>query len=312
MSLATFAHAQTNSCGEIDLDKDPTALGLIPKWDQGDTHLCYAFTTAQLVDAYRIKKGDVIGNQFTSPLVLASDTIRKYKDKGTNFSGGRIEHAFSTAREIGSCNSKYISDRWGKYSAPKIINLLNKCYRDGEKEDKNLVAEQCIKDLMDEDVTRDVLPTTGEFVKYLESSREEFISDVLSSGCKERHAIANLPAPTRFFRPRADTDTLVDKVHTLLQSKTPVGVNFCAEVVSNKDHVGHRDEEKKEWICQKGLRHSAIIAGRKMIDGKCNFLIRDTGCEALNKDNQKLCNNGEYYVEDTRLIANTEGLIWLE
>jgi hypothetical protein len=309
---AQTAQAQTETCSEIDLNKDPASLGLVPRWEQGDTQLCYAFTTAQLVDAYRIKKGDLHANQFTSPLVLASQTIQKYHDKGTTYGGGKIEHAFKTAREKGSCNAKYISDRWGKSNAKKIISLLSRCYKKGVKEENKLaVAEQCVQDLLDQEVTRDYLPTTGEFVKHFEESREDFMSAVLSSPCKEMNSLSEIPAPTRYFRPRADTMDMVEKVHGLLADKTPVGVNFCAEAVSDKAHVGHRDEDKKEWICAKGLRHSAIIAGRKMINGKCNFLIRDTGCESLNKSG-KYCENGEYWIEDKHLVANSEGLIWLQ
>jgi hypothetical protein len=298
-------------CSEIDLNKDPASLGLVPRWEQGETQLCYAFTTAQLVDAYRIKKGDLHANQFTSPLILASQTIQKYRDKGTTYRGGKIEHAFKTAREKGSCNAQYVSDRWGKSNAQKILNLLSDCHKRGGKENANrqAVAEGCMQELLDQEVTRDYLPTTGEFAKFLDHSREDFISSVLSSPCKEVNSLAQIPAPNRYFRPRADTLDMVEKVHHLLAEKTPVGVNFCAEAVTDKNHVGRRD--KNEWICSKGLRHSAIIAGRKNIGGKCHFLIRDTGCEALNR-NGKHCENGEYWIEDKHLVQNSEGLIWLE
>lgn len=317
MALSLSAYAQGDDCSEIDLNKDPQALGLVPRWEQGDTKLCYAFATAQLVDAYRIRKGDLQANQFTSPLVLASQTIQSFHDKGTTYAGGKIEHAFKTAREKGACVSKFVTDRWGKSDGKKIINILNRCYKKGDRADDKLadklaVAEECISTLLEEDVTRDYLPTTGEFVKFLEQSREDFISSVLSSPCKEMHSLANLPSPTRFFRPRADTSDMVAKVQSLLENKTPVGVNFCAEAITDKDHVGHRDESKHEWICAHGLRHSAIIAGRKRVGDKCQFLIRDTNCQALNRNGQNICQNGEYWIEDKHLVQNAEGLIWLE
>jgi hypothetical protein len=307
--MGSFAFAQNEACSEIDLNKDPSSLGLVPKWEQGDTQLCYAFTTAQLVDAYRIKTGELNAAQFmTSPLVLASQTIQQYNSKGTTYRGGKIEHAFKTAREKGSCNAKFISDRWGKKTAKKVINLLSQCYARNQKEDKSKVAEECLADLIDEDITKEILPSKEAFEKFLEHSKEDFISSILSSPCKEMH-MAAIPPPKRYFRPKADTMNMVEKVNQLLVEKIPVGVNFCAEAVGDKNHVGHR--QKNEWICNKGLRHSAIISGRKNIDGKCHFLIRDSGCESLNKT-QKLCENGEYYIEEKHLVENSEGLIWLE
>lgn len=312
LTWKSFSNALADSCSDVDLNTDPTALGLVPRWEQGDTQLCYAFATAQLVDAYRIKKGDLHAAQIiTSPLLLASQTIQSFHNKGSTYRGGKIEHAFKTVREKGICNARYVSDKWGKSNSPKILKLLNRCYFRGEKTDKKSVAEECLGQLAEEEIPRDLLPSLLEFTSYLSQPKEDFISSVLSSGCKEKHEMKALPAPTRYFRPQVDTMELVEKVHSLLGNKIPIGVNFCAEAVTDKNHIGHRDNTKKEWICEKGLRHSAIIAGRKNINGKCNFLIRDTSCESLNKTGPH-CTNGEYWIEDTHLVKNTEGLIWLE
>jgi hypothetical protein len=307
----SVANAAPEACSTIDLTAPNEALASVPSWSQGHSNLCYAYSASTLIDAYRFQKGDKDVKHFTSPLLLAARTIEKYSAIGSTLSGGKVEHAFASARNFGSCDIKFISDKLGPYETDRILTTLSDQYKESQKQDsdKSLIAEELIQFLQSAGIRSENLPTMAEVEKNFSLKRDEFVAETLLKFCGDTKNLNAMPSPTLLFRPRATRDELLERLQGLLTARIPVGINFCANVVTNPEHFGYL--EKGEWVCKQRMNHSAIIAGRKIKDGQCQFLVQDSGCDGYAKSN-KGCIAGRYWVPAERMLANTHGIFWLE
>jgi hypothetical protein len=310
VSVST-AFAGTETCSNVDLTAPTQPLASVPSWSQGHSNLCYAYSASSLIDAYRFEKGDKDVKHLTSPLLLAARTIEKYSRIGSTLAGGKIEHAFASARDFGSCDIKVVSDKLGSYNTDRILNTLEDQYKKSKNaaSDKLTIAENVIQFLQSAGISADSLPSVDEVEKNFALGRDEFVAETLLKFCGDPKNLEDLPKPKLLFRPRADAETLSEKVNQLLTAGTPVGANFCANVATDPTHEGHLQDG--EWICKNKMNHSAIIAGRRMKAGKCQYLIQDSGCDGYTNGNAG-CVSGRYWVSSERMIVNTHGIFWLE
>lgn len=306
------AWAADDVCASIELDQDPQGLQQIPAWSQGASNLCFAYTAAQMIDAYRFRHGDKNAAFLTSPLMLALKTVEKYKSRGSHYQGGRVEHAFSTAREVGTCNAKNIPDKLGRYSVDVLVKTLGQFHSKSQQTQgsKLQVAEEVFKFLHSSGVKNDQLPGSGEIEKYIQLEKEEFIAKTLSHTCKDSRKIEDLPLQKTLFQPRRKLEVISERLHSLLNARTPVGINFCSNAVTDPSHKGYWDGQN--WVCIGKKNHSALVAGRKMIQGQCHFLVRDSACRTYPNLPTKECEDGQYWISSEKLLANLEGIYWLD
>lgn len=307
----SLANAAPEACSTVDLTGPNEALSSVPSWSQGHSNLCYAYSASTLIDAYRFQKGDKDTKHFTSPLLLAARTIAKYSTIGSTLAGGKVEHAFASARNFGSCDIKFVSDKLGPYETDRILNFLTDNYQESQKSDSkhDEIAEELVQFLKSAGIRPESLPSVSEVEKNYTLKRDEFVAETLLKFCGDTKVLNAMPSPTLLFRPRATPEELLEKLQGLLSEKIPVGINFCANVVTDPNHKGYL--QNGEWVCKKRMNHSAIIAGRKIRDGQCQFLVQDSGCEGYGKSPSG-CISGRYWVPADRMLANTHGLFWLE
>jgi hypothetical protein len=310
LSLAT-ASAAPEACSTVELSQQIDGFGAIPRWSQGRTHLCYAYSAASLIDTYRFNHGDKDLSHITSPLLLAVKTIENYRASGSTFSGGKIEHAFATARQFGTCNAKIITDRLGPHSTDVLIESLARQYRDALRtpDEKFQNAEKVLRFLQNSGVKAEDLPDENEIEKNFALNQDEFVSHTLLSFCHDTKKLDYLPAPKVLFQPQASSDAIEDRMQNLLSGHTPVGINFCSNVVTDPHHQGKLVGNK--WVCHENLNHSAVVAGRKLINGQCHFLVQDTGCDGYSRV-PGACRQNQYWIEVRQLLANTHGIFWLD
>lgn len=310
------AFAAPEPCSDIDLTAANEPLASVPSWSQGHSNLCYAYSASSLIDAYRFQKGDKDTRHVTSPLLLAARTIEKYSAIGSTLAGGKVEHAFASARNFGSCDIKVVSDKLGSYNTDRILSTLENQYKQANELSgrdpalvKPRIAEQVIQFLQSAGITGDSLPSVNEVERNFSRSRDEFVAETLLKFCGDSKKLEDMPSPKLFFRPRATAETLMERLQTLISQRIPVGINFCANVATDPQHEGYL--LGNDWICQKKMNHSAIIAGRRMNAGRCQLLVQDSGCEGYVKSSPG-CVSGRYWVPADRMIANTHGIFWLE
>jgi hypothetical protein len=310
VSLST-AFAGSETCTNVDLTAPSQPLASVPSWSQGHSNLCYAYSASSLIDAYRFEKGDKDVKHFTSPLLLAARTIEKYSRIGSTLAGGKIEHAFASARDFGSCDIKVVSDKLGSYNTDRILLTLEDQYKKSKATagSKPKIAEKVIQFLESAGISSESLPSVDEVEKNFALGQDEFVAETLLKFCGDTKNLEDLPKPTLMFRPRADAETLTEKLNQLLTSRIPVGVNFCANVATDPAHEGHMQDG--EWICKNKMNHSAIIAGRRMNKGRCQYLVQDSGCDGY-ANGSPGCVSGRYWVSSDRMIVNTHGIFWLE
>ncbi len=290
-------------CSEVNLST------LRPRWSQGTTHMCYAFSVATLIDQYRFSHGDKDFAHSTSPLLLALRTIENFSDVGSSFVGGKVEHAVSAARQFGSCSAKIISDKLGPYSIDVLLKNLQIFYQRSLKDPKTKVAEKVYQFLKNSGLKLDELPVASEIEKDLLLSQDEFITKILLSFCTDIKSLDNLPALKLLFQPQVGSIQILDRIHNLLSAKITLGINFCSNVVTNPTYKGGLKDN--QWHCQDQLNHSAVVVGRKMVNGQCQFLIQDTGCKGYEKKGFA-CQQDQYWLEASQLLDNTHGIFWLD
>lgn len=294
-----------SDCSEVNLST------LRPRWSQGTTHMCYAFSVATLIDQYRFSHGDKDFEHTTSPLLLAMRTVENFNALGSTFSGGKVEHAISTARQFGSCSAKIISDKLGPYSLDTLLKNLQIFYQRSfqMKDTKTRAAKKIYQFLKNAGLKTEDLPSADEIEEDLILSQDEFITKILLTFCTDNKMLDNLPALKLLFQPQVGPAQILDRMNNLLLAKTPFGINFCSNVVTDSSYQGSFNGD--QWYCKDQLNHSAVVVGRKRRNGQCQFLIQDTGCTGYAKKGFA-CQDNQYWLDASQLLTNTHGIFWLD
>lgn len=273
--------------------------------------MCYAFSVATLIDQYRFSHGDKDFEHTTSPLLLAMRTVENFNALGSTFSGGKVEHAISAARQFGSCSAKIISDKLGPYSLDTLLKNLQIFYQRSfeMKDTKTRAAQKIYQFLKNAGLKTEDLPSPDEIEEDLILGQDEFITKILLNFCSDNKMLDNLPALKLLFQPQVGPVQILDRMNNLLTAKTPFGINFCSNVVTDSSSQGGFHED--QWYCKDHLNHSAVVVGRKRRNGQCQFLIQDTGCIGYAKKGFA-CQDHQYWLGASLLLTNTHGIFWLD
>ncbi|WP_374076491.1 hypothetical protein [Bdellovibrio bacteriovorus] len=242
--LSSLAFA--DDCAEIRLDQ--TLMAHVPTADQGSTNLCYAYSAAQLIDAYHDSQTRGLLPR-TSALALAARTILLTPNSASGLYGGWVQDSLRLARNEGTCANP----------------------AEGE-----LNPDEAVKDL-----------------------------EGLSS-CAPKIELP-LPEETSLHRKDVGGAGLKEGLQQTLSSLKPVAINFCAEVVTQRNFTpGYGGFGS----C---ARHYAVAVGRKQINGQCYILVRDSQCAKYKmKDGSAVCEKSQFWINIHQLINNTDILTYLK
>lgn len=304
LPLATIANPASD-CPSLQIP-------IASHWNQGNTHLCYAYAPATLIDQYRYSRGDKDRNHISSPFLLALKTMERYEQEGSTLKGGKIEHAFYTAKTFGTCSALKISDHLGNATTEVILQDFTRIHTLAQKSatDKKQAVNEVFKFLKNSEIKSEEWPAANEIEKSLALSLTEFLTRTLLPFCEGTKDLGTMPDVRLFFRPDGSGEEIVQEAQRLLKLNIAVGINFCANVATDPSHKGRMQDSK--WVCAKNKNHSALIAGQKLVNGQCQFLVHDTGCEGYEKDSPGRCNQGQYWVDSESLTQNLHGIFWLE
>ena len=276
----------------------------MPQYNQGFTGLCYAYTGIQMFDYWRQTKGLRISKD-----VLLSDAIYaglltrlKFNTTSPDFEGGFTSQVLYGIKMKGMCRSDVIQKSLKQFAVKNKIDtrefyeaVLNYVTRkrswknfDGfwdafqekivnaarggviklfkrrkvySKTKFKLVYEK-LKPYIDKDnltgFYRDVFKDCSKPGNYyLNSKKIPLVQEISIDGHYEESQ------KKKFYL----------QIHTLLEKKQIIGIEYCAQVLTFKNaNLFYKNRRIKN----KCYRHASLIVGRRVQEGKCQLLLRNS------------------------------------
>jgi len=309
-------------------------MSKIPVYDQSGVGICYSYAASALIDAYRFSHGDSNYGHFTSPVY--SSVITKEQDEGSSIEGGQIFNVIKYVKEHGSCSHQAIIKRWGDtyvniYAIDYLISKFNKFKSDYQK--LCLKKHSYVKNIHDAllgcttverasvSLPVSLVPTIDVIEKYLEQENPfTFVRKIMEKTCEGNTLMVDLPdLRTEIFDQQfSDSfDEARNKIKSLIDGKLnqsnpqPVGISFCSTIF--KEGKGHRSISTRntylsyfvdDYEGENCLPHAAAVIGRRMHEGKCQYLIRNsygTDCYKYNWP----CEGGNVWIDEEDIFDNT-------
>lgn len=358
LMLIFSSHVFASNCEEVNLVTEKNSpFKKVPVYDQDGAGICYAYAATQLVNYYLVKKGQSrsihptwaalkyaesswFKNQLTSG--LAVDTIKALKEAGVcseeQVSKGLKEWATKAKlkeSELIGFLEKVVPQISAQYRSAGYSRNPFKAPLPSEAEVKATI-QKAIKDF------KPYCTASAELDKLMPEllnigimSSERVIASLVINECKKITKL-NIPTPIR-DRPKTDDD--YGKIlKTKLNSKTLTALSYCANILKDPKYDGI---QSSMWDSRKSASdcggHESIIAGKKMINNQCHFLLRNSWGAGFNSGTKKwkcLCknkktgafldncesskhNNGQYTVEgcwisESAINKNSYGITYLD
>lgn len=161
----------------------------------------------------------------------------------------------------------------------------------------------------------------AEVLQSLRWGRTNFVKDTVESVCGPLLK-PKIPESTLHHFWNEKNDTPPDDVYRAqstkkviskaLQSKKPIAVQFCQEVVTDPMHIGrYTGESPPLFTCEKKGNHAAVVVGRQFNkkNKRCELLVRDSYCENYKRPphmTEDFCKNGQYWISENDLAYNTQ------
>ena len=287
-----------DDCSDMRLDKNGGPLEKIPIMDQGGTNLCYAYSAAQMIDAYRFSHGDNNYKHLTSPLGVAI-TYKSNDENSNDLDFGRHTGAINQTIRAGSCSLKSLPIEYRDLPIEEMLYMITTELENFENEN----AKDLYCDLKYYGIKIDSIKGLKEI-----ANNKKFYLELFKKTCETRRIDiprATMKAhqlPSISKRESVLTSLLLNRLNRT--NPQPVGIMYCTNIRTNKKTFGISnsnivDKEK----C--GDLHASIVIGKRINkkNGKCEFLVRDsfgTSCHPYDWP----CENGQFWVEASALTRN--------
>ncbi len=276
-------------CDSVDLNADENSpLRKIPVYDQGKSGTCYAQAGSVVLDYYRLKKDP--NAQLSNPLFMATQS--KLDDLGNPIGGekrvhgGQAADAINAVRKRGLCKSAAIDQCFEELHAKfpdkanaEIVGLIDRVLKG---ESPTTPAPECESEEDSAKALREFVAGKGWEGKFsVEVLRETF------GACQGNLiSLAEVPAAIPYYNVSEEKMGLI--VDVLLNEGTPISLSMaspvlrevdarCVKVTADKS----RKTIKTGGACKNAagdpdFLHEVVITGKKVIDGKCQLLIRNS------------------------------------
>ncbi len=301
-----FVVGAWGTCPNVRLDN--TTLKSVPVLDQDGSGICWAYSAALLIDAYRFSHGDENTDKITSPIGLAVRSASQ-DQRATNGSGF-VSIALAAAFRDG-----FVCD----HNSVSLIYKSTDFHRSESSKfwtstfDKPLFANlECpLGGIVDQIIGRQTRNTIG----VLREIELTSITNEVKNLCKRQVIDVKLPKPQarnvinlRGFPDRSYVSSFLSARLSLLNPQ-PVAIAYCEDVLRDKS-IRSVDSSGKRVDC-KNHHLSVVIGSRPTDDGKCEFLVRNSyGASCV--PYAWPCKRGQVWVHQDALSYNIEGFTWLE
>ncbi|QDK36763.1 C1 family peptidase [Bdellovibrio sp. NC01] len=275
-------------CGDMDLNQGANSpFNKIPVYDQDGTGICYAYTTAQMTDYYRFKKGDT-SYDLTNPVYAAYDTYgTKNPFKANSLYAGVATDVNDAIRAKGVCSDKEVKARLAEYmkvsggSEAEVLHFLETVYQ-------NLNPKSNKTDWTK--VSSVMTSTTGVSCKQQEQLKSVALKrnvmgasapavlQNLFKNCKT-HPVKVPDIEVFQFGSDVNMKRAMDKG---LNQTMPAQLMVCANLFTDKSYKGVvKKSQNSQRDAMDGTRpdceaHSILVTGRKSINGQCSYLVRNS------------------------------------
>ncbi len=302
-------------CSTIDLNESKSSpFNKIPIYDQDGVGLCYSYAAVQMVDYYRLLKGQK-NVELTNPLYAAWLSVFKDPKILKNLDlkgGGYVEDVVSALKKHGACSDKdtkkallSLMKASGKSEA-EILNFLQLMF----KGQFSLIDEKSKQRLFNRlenemglncsqfNATVDLLKIKKILGLYPSYILEGFLKDCRTSEINVPNLVKyNIGSDEKFKK-------IIDQS---FERKLPpqVSINCSEEFFSTPAKDNGRNILGLR-ISQSCGMHAVVLAGRKKINNECSYMIRNSygafwypkgasscACKLKNGNYKSHCQKGE-------------------
>jgi hypothetical protein len=307
----------------------------MPAYQQKSSPICYAYASIQLVDFWRQTQGIKITEELmlTDPIYVAYLTrqyslIKDYS-KSTNLSGGTLSHAIHSIKELGLCRGDVLKNIIKELALNKNVDItldnlniyLEKVFLKYPKFKQKVFKLNILKPLATT-YNLDVAKIKSMLTPHLENGNIITFMNELFAPCKHPKSIIvssrYIPNPYTYEANTSEKrDNLKMVLRGLLNKKMaqPAGLSFCYNVLMQKTYRGltfQDNELVKRPDCD---YHSVLLVGKKMINNKCHYLLKNTWSEDAKYDwevKRDLNNKTQgIWVDEEAITENIHTLVWL-
>lgn len=276
----------------------------MPQYDQGFTELCYGYTGIQMFDYWRQTKGlrvtkDIaLSDAIYGGLLTRMISYREIDD----LQGGNTYKVLSGIRRYGMCRPDVIQNSLKEFALKLNIDsrefyeaILNYVTRkrswsnfDGfwdafQNKLVNAARGGVIRLFKKRKVySKANFKLIYEKLKpYIDKGNlTAFYMDVFKDCPKKGNYYLNskkLPYPRQMRIEGAHNEGIKDKfyskLHSLLDEKKVIGIDYCANVLSFKNSKNFKKNNQVKNGC---MRHASLIVGRRVHEGNCQLLVRNS------------------------------------
>ena len=308
----------------------------LPVLDQGTAGICYAYTAAQMIDAYRFAHGDKRKGHLTSPLQMAALYKARYpnsteelskRDDVDALSGGVPITSVSEALLYGSCSKKRSDELQNSSNLDLKIARLIALYK--AKDYPNETIDKIANSVLCEfDIETKAEPKMTSLLKSIKNalelkSEQDFIYELMNTMCSQPYKIEIKPPAKIVSHLYSDSHTTGGNTEAVLKflrnafnsnPKTPAAISYCSNILRDKNYTGGIASSyfQTKLVCKR--RHGSIVIGRRLNSktNTCQYLVQNTWGSSCNPYPDHDCENGSVWIDEKQLTENTYEIFRLE
>lgn len=292
--------ANASSCKDVRLDDPGKPFSKMPVLNQGKTDLCYAFVAKQMIEYYLLSHGKLPGDipDFSVLQIAANSKIAE--ENSDKLSIGFAHNSINGSVRNGLCKNASTELKIDPADLTEFIEFIE---RDRD-------VQQKIESLRCENKTSLPYYELLSQISPLLNSKYAFLR--MYAGCKDRLYLKEIPEATWVYHQQKTLSERTRKITSTIQKQLnqpnpqPVSVAFCWNTLYNKNTSGIINATSySKAECVHDL-HVALVIGQKEVNGKCQFLIRNSkgiSCEGYDWPCEK--ETGQIWVDSEVLTRNT-------
>jgi hypothetical protein len=298
ISISISAGAKGFSCHKVNHYDDPDSpLHEMDVCDQGPLGVCYATTAAQMIN-YELA-GQVKGKASKTVSVHPLWIAYLYKKDDIGFSAGIASKSAHVVRRHGICPAPVIQQSIKDFVGSAWMNgyqlfcMIEKFQKNWTGEVNARVAYQkahqsCMGwGTFNEDVYDNMVDLISDASGTMKKPNSYKMARQIFHSCYKPGVIQK----KKIGRLDVECDDCTDKdvqkeISEGLVKGEMVGVDYCAEVLDDKNYEGIGKGRNSSWqFTPRGNKikdakkcgpHSSVLVGMKKINNKCHFLLRNS------------------------------------